>query len=138
MPAILQIELPTETFVQLEQVARQQQRSVDELVREMILHELPSLPLLPEDLEAELEAFEHLSDDVLWLLAQSTLAVPQQEELANLNEIGQQRDLTVAEQQHQQSLLNAYERAVIRRAQAAALLKVRGHSVSRLTNPQAQ
>lgn len=138
MPAIIQIELPTETFVQLEQVARQQQRTVDELVREMILHELPGLPLLPEDVEAELAAFDRLSDDVLWLLAQSTLGIPQQEELASLNEISQQRDLTLAEQQHQQTLLNAYERVVIRRAQAAAVLKIRGHNVSRLTNYQAQ
>jgi hypothetical protein len=60
MPAVIQIELPTETLVQLEKVARQKQCTVDELVREMILHELPGLPSLPDDIETELAAFDHL------------------------------------------------------------------------------
>jgi hypothetical protein len=126
MPAIIQIELPTETLVQLEKVARQKQRTVDELVREMILHELPGLPSLPDDIETELAAFDHLSDDVLWLLAHNTLSTAQQEELATLNEAGQQHDLTVAEQQRQQALLDAYDRMVVRRVQAAATLEARG------------
>ena len=134
MPASIQIELPAETLVQLEQVARQQQRTVDELVREMIQHELPALLPLPKDLEIELAAFERLSDDVLWLLANSTLPVAQQEELASLNEISQQRNLIAGEQQQQQTLLDAYERMLVRRAQAAAVLKARGHNVSHLTN----
>jgi hypothetical protein len=133
MPAIIQIELPSETFAQLEEVARQQQRGVDDIVRAMILHELPGLPPLPEDIEAELAAFERLSDDVLWLLAKNTLTAAQQEELAALNETNQQRDLTALERERQQLLLDAYDRAVIRRAQAAAILKERGHDVRVLT-----
>ena len=135
MPAILQIELPAETFAQLEQVARQQQRSVDDLVRAMILHELPGLPSLPEDVESELAAFDHLSDDVLWLSANTPLPMPQQEELANLNEAQQQRDLTPVESVRQQALPETYHRAVIRRAQAAAILKDRGTNYTLICEP---
>ena len=85
-------------------------------------------------MEAELEGFDRLSDDVLWLLANSTLSVAQQEALASLNEFSQQRDLTLTEEQHQETLLSAYERMIVRRAQATGVLKARGYSVSGLTN----
>lgn len=134
MPAIIQIELPTETFAQLEEVARQQRRTVDEVVRAMILHELPGLPALPKEIESELAAFEHLSDDVLWLLAKTTLNATQREELARLNEVSQQRDLTLPEKERQQTLLDNYQRMVVRRAQAAAILQRRGYDVHGLIN----
>jgi hypothetical protein len=61
-------------------------------------------------------------------LAHNTLSTAQQEELATLNEASQQHELTVAEQQRQQALLDAYDRMVVRRAQAAAILKARGQN----------
>jgi hypothetical protein len=133
MSAIIQVELPSETFERLEEVARQQRRSVDEIVRAMILQELPELPPLPHALETELEAFGHLSDDVLWLLAKNTLSPSQQAELAELNELSQQRDLTSVEQGRQQTLLALYHQVLVRRAQAAVILKARGHDLDELT-----
>jgi hypothetical protein len=138
MSAIIQIELPTEALAQLEEVARQQQRTVDELVRAMILHELPGLPSLPEDVEAELAAFDQLSDDVLWLLARNVLPNAQQEELAQLNEESQGRDLTAEEIERQRILLDAYHRALIRRAEAVAILQGRGHDTHGLINSEAE
>lgn len=111
---------------------------MDEIVRAMILHELPAQPSLPEELEAELAAFEHLSDDVLWLLANSTLAEVQQQELAQINETTQRRDLALAEKERQQILLDAYHRILIRRAHAAAILKGRGYEVLGHINSQAE
>jgi hypothetical protein len=70
---LLQIELPVETLDHLAQVARQQQRTVDALVRELILQELPALPALPETIETELAAFAHLSDEALRLLMDGIL-----------------------------------------------------------------
>jgi len=133
MSAIIQVELPSETFERLEEVARQQRRSVDEIVRAMILQELPELPPLPHALETELEAFGRLSDDVLWLLAKNTLSPSQQAELAELNELSQQRDLTSVEQGRQQTLLALYHQVLVRRAQAAVILKARGHDLDELT-----
>jgi len=58
---------------------------------------VPLLPALPQDVEAELAAFTNLSDEVLWLLARNTLTEAEQEELATLNDVAQQRSLTQAE-----------------------------------------
>lgn len=67
------VGLPAAAIAQLQHTARQQNRSMPEVVRDLVLQELPGLPPLPQDLEQELAAFTALSDDVLWLLARSTL-----------------------------------------------------------------
>jgi hypothetical protein len=124
------ITVPTTIFQQLEALAHQQRRSVSDMVCEIVLREVSLLPALPQDVEAELAAFTNLSDEVLWLLARSTLMEAEQEELANLNDVAQQRSLTQAEQTRQQVLVEAYERMMIRRAHAALLLKLRGYDLS--------
>ena len=85
---------------------------------------------MPQDVEAELAAFTSLSDDVLWLLARSTLTEVEQEELAALNSQAKQRPLTQEEQSRQQALLDTYDRLIVCRAQAALLLKLRGYDLS--------
>jgi hypothetical protein len=63
--------------------------------------------------------------------------VAQQEELARLNEAGRERDLTSEERDQQEILLDAYDRMLVRRAQAMAILKKRGHDIQRLLNSYA-
>ena len=124
------IELPKDAFQQLQFVARKQHRSVPDVLKDILLKELPELASLPYDVQVELVAFTSLSDDVLWLLARSALTKTQQNELATLNQKAQQRSLTKEEKAQQQSLLDAYDRMLVRRAQAAALLKTRGYNLS--------
>lgn len=124
------IDLPNVLAQQLASVARQQQRSVAEVARERLLQAWPTLPSLPDDVEMELALFIGLSDDVLWLLARSTMQANEREELANLNELAKQRDLTEKEQARQTTLLDTYDRTMVRRAQAAFLLKKRGYDLS--------
>ena len=124
------IDLPVPLFQQLETIARQQHRSIPDVVRDIVLREVHSLPTLPQDIEAELAAFTNLSDAVLWLLARSTLTEAEQQELATLNSQAEQRALTQEEQTQQQALIDAYDRVMVRRAQAALLLKSRGYDLS--------
>ena len=130
MTTSVTIDLPNPLVQQLESIAREQHRSVSDMVRERLLQTWPSLPALPADVEMELALFTGLSDDVLWLLARSTLPVSEREELANLNDLAQQRTLTTLEQARQQALLDSYDRAMVRRAQAALLLRQRGYDIS--------
>lgn len=131
MPTVqVTVELPETALEQLQQVSRQQRRSVPEVMRDLVLQELPGLPPLPQDMERELAAFAALSDDLLWLLARSTMTTGQQQELATLNDEAQRRTLTPAEQERQQTLVDQYDRVMVRRAQAAALLKNRGYDLS--------
>jgi hypothetical protein len=138
METTVVVTLPSETVEQLERFARQQQRSVAELVRDLVVQEVPSLPLLPHEVEQEMAAFDYLSDDSLWLLAQTVLSPEQQQELAGLNELAQQRSLTEKEANRQQALVDAYDRALVRRAQAVSVLKARGHELTPLLNIQSR
>lgn len=52
-----------------------------------------------------------------------------QSQLATLNEINDERPLTPSEEKEQMRLLAQYERSILRRAQAYAILAQRGHLI---------
>ena len=91
-----------------------------------------ALPELPEDVKDELETFKHLSDDVLWLLARSTLSEEEQRDLARLNDEAQRKPLIGSQVQRQRALLDKYDHVLVRRAEAARVLKARGYDLSDL------
>lgn len=124
------IELPASIAAQLEKEARRQKTNVQELVRELILENLSKLPSLPDDVEAELAAFHSLSDNVLWLSARTALSLEEREELADLNYQAHSRSLTCDEEGRREEVLNAYDRMVVRRAQAVMVLQARGYDLS--------
>lgn len=126
------IELPPLAYAQLQAMATAQQRAVAAIASDLILAELPVMPALPEDVEQELAAFDQLSDDVLVLLANSSLNAQEQTELAELNEQAQSRGLLPADAERREHLLARYDRMLVRRAQAALVLRRRGHTQSPL------
>ena len=77
-------------------------------------------------------ALELLSDADLWRAARNPLAEGDRSRLEALNLKQQQENLTPAEQETLERLLLQYDRAVLLRAEAARLLKQRGHDVSGL------
>lgn len=127
---VVTFDLPPAAFEQLRSAAHRQNRPVAEVVKDIVLREIPVLPALPADVETELASFAQLSDDVLWIIARSTLTPQQQRSLANLNDKAQRRPLTQPEQGQQQQLIDAYDRTLVRRAEAAFLLKQRGYDLS--------
>jgi rhodanese-related sulfurtransferase len=54
----------------------------------------------------------------------------QQGELVALNDEAQRRDLTASERDRRDALVELYDQMMVRRAQAAALLKTRGYDLS--------
>jgi hypothetical protein len=130
------VTLPEQLYRQVEKQAGQLHRSVDEWVEETLKREIyPSIAVeedLPPWLKAELEAMAHLSDAVLWAVARSTMPRLEREELATLNEFGQEGVLTPEQEERQRVLLNAYNETILRRAHAALLLQARGYDMSNL------
>ena len=124
------IDLPATVAKQLAEEASRQNMNVRDLVRECILEHWGGLPSLPEDIEAELAAFHRLTDNVLWLIARTTLTIEEQEELADLNDVAHSRSLTDEEEARRAALLDTYDRIMVRRAQAAGILQSRGHDLS--------
>ncbi len=71
-----------------------------------------------------------LSDEALWQAIQPTLTPTEQERLHELNHLAGEHALTEQETSTQTALLEAYQRSIVRRSQAIAILKLRGHSIS--------
>jgi hypothetical protein len=121
------VELPNIAVDQLQGLAQQQRRSVRDILKDLIMRALPDLP---EDVKDELKSFQHLSDDVLWLLARSTLSEEELHDLAKLNDEAQRQPLTGSQAQRQHALLDKYNHVMVRRAEAARLLQTRGYDLS--------
>lgn len=126
------IDLPMFAYEHLQQLATSQQRDLRSIASDLILAELPALPPLPVEIEQELAAFTHLSNEVLTLLANSTLSPQELAQLAQLNEQAQASKLSAVQEARRQQLLDVYDRILVRRAQAALLLRLRGQTQSPL------
>lgn len=124
------VTLPQITLQRLEETAIQTQRSVDELLTQTI----EAMFVSPSTLPSDWSALHLMSDKKLWKLFQAPLSDADQTRLHTLNHLAGERTLTESESAEQSALLERYQQAVLRRAQAMAVLKLRGHQIS-LTNP---
>ena len=124
------IDLPEALLHQLESESHNQRRSVGEIIRDLVIQSWQPLPRLPDDIEAELAALPSLSDEALWLLARSTLTKAEQQELTILTGTAKTRTLKPTEAERLETLLDRYDRTILRRAQAATLLQKRGYDLS--------
>jgi hypothetical protein len=100
---------------------------VDDLVASAVAAAYVAPPGLPPDLAHEVEAMRFLSDRALQSAARPSLLPAQRKRLEQLNHLGGERPLTPKEAAEQMALLEAYDRSVLRRARALALLAERGH-----------
>ena len=124
------LELPEPLYEQLQARAVRRQRTVADEVLDVLTGALPATEMLPDDLEQAIAQLVFLDDAALWQAARSRLASDAVERLSELNAKRQREGLTEAEQQESELLTYQYERMVLVRAQAALLLKQRGHDVS--------
>jgi hypothetical protein len=120
------VTLPEATVHRLEQAAEKSHRSLDEILATTIDTVLAISPQLAN----EWAAMHLLSDDALWQATQPVLTQLEQDRLHELNHVAGERDLTEPEKQEQLDLLEVYQQSIVRRSQAIAILKLRGHSIS--------
>ena len=129
----LTVTMPETVFLKLQKAAEMTYRSVDDVLASTIDATLNAPSNLPEDLASELSAMHLLSDEALWAAVQPSFSPTEQHRLQQLNHVAGERPLTVAETAEQTTLLNAYYRSMLRRAQAILILKQRGHPISPTT-----
>lgn len=126
------LTIPTHLYNRLERLAKGNNQQVADVLlasAEAILTVNPTEAPLPFDLAAELTVMRFFSDDTLWAAITPTLSDTQQSQLQTLTHLQGERTLTPTEQETLETLLDEYDRAVLRRAQALALLALRGHNV---------
>ena len=76
-----------------------------------------------------------LDDDALWRVARSHMPEDLAEQLESLHLKRQRDGFTDAEAQQVAEFVRQYERTMLLRAQATAVLKERGHDISQLAMP---
>ena len=124
------LHLPEPIMQRAKRLSQELQVSIENLLAEAVATALPPLAGLPEELADELSKLAFLSDDELWKVTQETLPPEHHEEVDALLDRKNQGQLPASELQTIGRLLDEYHRLVLRRGQAAVLLKARGHNVS--------
>jgi hypothetical protein len=132
--SMIPVQVPEPLYRRLERTAKLTRRTVDEVLASTIAVALPSMSDLPEALANELASMIWLNDEALRAAAQPTFTVEQQKRLSELNDLEDQRQLSEPEQAEREALLAEYNRAVLRRAQAFAVLAQRGYQVPDYTD----
>lgn len=125
------LKLPEHLYERLETKARAATSSVDEIVVQALARSLPPLVEkdLPQPLQAELEAMDHLSDEALWQIAESTMNRDKVALYDVLLERHQAGTLTPEGQEWLTRLREEAEVLMLRKAHAYALLQSRGHKL---------
>ncbi len=133
------VTIPDRLYHRLQSVAQDTNRPISDV---LIASAEAALPLdsraagLPPALADELAAMRQLSDQALWNATRPTLTLEQQNRLDELTQISKVRVLASAEQSELTSLLSEYDRSVLRRAQAFALLSLRGYPIPDLNKTE--
>ncbi len=125
----ISVTLPEPTIRKLQRIAEVSYRTIDELLASMIDTTFIAPSNIADDIAGEITAMRLFSDAALWAAVQSSLSMAQQTRLSQLNQYAGERKLTPAETNEQQALIDQYRRSILRRAQALALLKQRGHVI---------
>jgi plasmid stability protein len=131
----LTLQVPANLYNHLKQRADQAQRSVEAETLELLAATVPATEGLTANLQQALTPLALLDDEALRRAAGSRLGSEAAAELEALHFKQQREGLTEAETQRRGELVQQYERAMLVRAQAAALLRQRGHDVSSLLAP---
>lgn len=124
------VEVPEPVYRRLKQIAEITHRSVEDVLIATVNSALPLEPGWPVEVADELAAMNMFNDDALWAAVESSLSPAQTERMRQLNETVDTRPLTDAEEAELTELMRAYDRAVLRRARALALLSQRGYDIS--------
>lgn len=124
------LQIPEILYQRLVNTARATQRPLEEV----ILHALqvgspPEWDDVPEEFQADLAALDRLDDDTLWQIVQSRKTASDMDRYNILLEGNQSNTLTEAERLELMALRHEADCFMLRKAQAAVLLRWRGHRV---------
>jgi plasmid stability protein len=121
------LNVPGPLYDRLKQRAEKSNRPVEVELLDVLTAAVPGLDELPSDLAQAIAPLALMDDESLSRAARSGLAPEAAELLQELHDKRQREGLTESEAQTLAGLVKEYERAMLVRAQAAALLKQRGH-----------
>lgn len=124
------LNIPGTLYDRIKRRAEQSHRSVEAELLEAAAMTVPAVEELPPDLVEAITSLVHLDDETLRRAARSHFPADQAAELERLHLKRQDEGLTQGEAERAAELTRQYERAMLIRSQAMALLMQRGYDVS--------
>ncbi|HEY7349979.1 MAG TPA: hypothetical protein VH599_16800 [Ktedonobacterales bacterium] len=126
----LTLNIPDDLYQRLQQRAAKARHTIEDEVVDMLAAGAPGDDRIPADLKEMLNSMVVLDDAALWQAARSHLSRKRSDEIEALHFKRQREGLTDAEKERLAWLMRQYERTMLIRAEAAAILKRRGHDVN--------
>jgi hypothetical protein len=130
------LDIPDALYQRARQIAEETAQSIDRVLLER-LHTLflteadtEPVPALAPDEESELAALRSLSDDALWTIARERLPEDVSARMETLMDRNSAGTITSVEYEELETLVERGQRLMVRKSEAAALLKSRGYKVS--------
>lgn len=133
MAELITLQLPDRLYQRLTNTAQAIQRPLEEvIVRALEVGAPPDWDDAPAEFQADLAALDRLDDATLWQIARSHKTADEMTRYDELLERNQDGILTDAERLELMNLRKEADRFMLCKAQAAAILRWRGHQVSLL------
>jgi hypothetical protein len=130
MTESITLQIPDSLYQRLASTAQATHR----LMEEVVLHSLnvgspPAWDNVPEEFQSDLAALDRLEDEALWKIAQARKANSEMTRYEALLQKNQDHTLSDTERTELTTLRFEGDRFMLRKAQAAAILRWRGHTV---------
>lgn len=126
----ISLNVPENLYLRLQQAAQATQQPLEKiLLRAMQLGSPPGWESVPAEFQADLAALDRLDDDSLWEIARLQRGEAEMVRYQILLDKNANTSLTPAEKIELDELSTTFDRAMLCKAQAAALLKWRGHQL---------
>ncbi|MFM7600599.1 MAG: hypothetical protein ACKO7R_05280 [Pseudanabaena sp.] len=133
MAETVTLQIPEALYQRLAIAAGATQRSLEDIILQALqIGSPPSWKDVPEEFQADLASLDRLDDDSLWQIARSQKTQLEMERYESLLTKQQDTGLTDSEKLELDNLRKDSDRFMLRKSQAAAILKWRGHNVPRL------
>ena len=127
------LQIPEALYQRLAIAAGATQRSLEDIILQALqIGSPPTWKDVPEEFQTDLASLDRLDDDSLWQIARSQKTQLEMEPYESLLSKQQNTALTDSERLELDNLRKDSDRFMLRKSQATAILKWRGHNVSRL------
>ena len=127
---VVTMELPETLYTRLQQTAQATQQSFEEvLLRALQTGSPPSWDTAPAEFQADLAALDRLDDSALWRIARSQVTPAEMDRYQDLLDKNANGTLSAKEREELTQLRTQFDRQMLRKAHAAALLQWRGYQI---------
>ena len=124
------LQLPESLYARLQQAAHATRRSLDDVLLHAVqVGSPPRWDDAPAEFQADLAALDRLEDDALWQFVRSHKSEEDMERYQELLDKNAGSGLSADERDELASLRIEFDRAMLCKVHAAALLRWRGYSV---------